>query len=85
MTQHNSNRQPIEPHAQEVRTEREILVTGGDRRSSGPGTAVVLVFALIALAAIVFLSFAFFERDGENIPDDVNISIDLPNDDQNTN
>lgn len=85
MTPHDSTQEPIEPHTQEVRTEREIIVTGGDRRSSGPGTAVVLVFALIALAVIVFLGFAFFERDGEIIPDDVNINIDLPNDDQNTN
>jgi len=85
MTPNEYPQEPTEPDIQEIRTEREIIVTGGDRRSSGPGTAVVMVFALIALAVIVVLGFAFFERDSEIIPDDVNINIEMPNADQNTN
>lgn len=84
MTEYEPTQEPIEPHNTQVRTEREIIVTGGDRRGSGPGTAVVLVFALIALAIIVFLGFAFFERDGGIIPEDVNINVEMPNDDDNT-
>jgi hypothetical protein len=62
----------------EIHREREIIVTGGDRRS-GASTAIVVIFALIALAVVAFIAFTYFERDGGTIlPDEVDINIEVP-------
>ena len=70
--------QPAQQQPSEIHREREIIVTGGDRRS-GASTAIVVIFALIALAVVAFIAFTYFERDGGTIlPDEVDINIEVP-------
>lgn len=67
--------------APEVHREREIIVTGSDGRGSGVSTAIVVIFALVALAIITFLAFTFLERSGDEdgmLPGDVDITIEVP-------
>lgn len=72
---------PEQEPATETFREREIIVTGGEGRRSGAGTAVVVIFALVALAVIVFVAFTILDRsdDGDGIlPGDVDITIEVP-------
>jgi hypothetical protein len=63
----------------EVHRERELIVTGGGDRGSGPGTVVMVIFALVALVVITFLTFTFLDRSGDSlIPDEIDIEIELP-------
>jgi hypothetical protein len=62
----------------EVHRERELIVTGDGRRS-GPGTVVIVIFALVALIIIGLVGFAYLERDGGSIiPDELDINIEVP-------
>ena len=73
--------QPVQRPAPEVHREREIIVTGGDRRGSGVSAAVVVIFALVALAIITFLAFTFLDRAGDDdgiLPGDVDITVEVP-------
>jgi hypothetical protein len=70
-------RQQPQP-APEVHRERELIVTGGGRRS-GPGTVVMVIFAFVALIVVGLLAFTFLDRDGGSIiPDELDINIQVP-------
>jgi hypothetical protein len=65
--------------APEVHRERELIVTNSGGRGSGPGTAVVMVIALVALIVIAVIGFTFLQRDGGGIvPDELDINIQMP-------
>ena len=64
--------------APEVHRERELIITGDGQRS-GPGTVVMVIFALVALIIIGLVAFTFLERDGGSIiPDELDINIEVP-------
>jgi len=70
--------QPAAPQP-EIHREREIIVTGDGGRS-GPGTALLVIFAFVALVVIAVLAFTFLQRDGEGlIPDEIDVNVELPN------
>jgi hypothetical protein len=63
----------------EVHREREIIISNGGERRSGPGTAIMVVFAFVALVVIAVLAFTFIQRDGGDIiPDELDINIEMP-------
>ena len=71
--------QPQRPPAPEVHRERELIVTDSGRRGSGPGTAVIVIFAFAALIVVALLAFTFMQRDGGGIvPDELDINIEVP-------
>ena len=73
--------QPVRPQqpAPEGHRERELIVTDGGGRGSGPGTVVLVIFAFVALIVVGLLAFTFLERDGEGIvPDELDINIVVP-------
>jgi hypothetical protein len=62
----------------EVHRERELIVTGDGGRS-GPGTVMMVIFAVVALIVVGLLAFTFLERDGGSIiPDELDINIQVP-------
>jgi hypothetical protein len=74
---HDHERSRPQP-SPEVHREREVIVTGDGGRS-GPGTVVMVIFAIVALIIIGLLAFTFLERDGESIiPDELDINIQVP-------
>jgi hypothetical protein len=73
--------QPARPQqpAPEVHRERELIVTDGGGRGSGPGTVVMVIFAFVALIVVGLLAFTFLQRDGGGIvPDELDINIVVP-------
>ena len=80
MNEQDRSEQVHQTPSHEVRREREIIVTNdGGRRGSGASTAIVVIFALIALAVVAFLGFTFLERDGGTIvPDEIDITVEVP-------
>jgi hypothetical protein len=72
-------RAPTPRPAPEVHRERELIVTDGGGRRSSPGTAVIVIFAFVALVAIAVLAFTFLQRDGGSIiPDELDVNIEVP-------
>jgi len=80
MDEQDRSEQGNKTPSHEVHREREIIVTNdGGRRGSGASTAIVVIFALVALAIVAFLGFTFLERDGGTIiPDEVDITVEVP-------
>jgi hypothetical protein len=80
MNEQDRSEQVHQTPSHEVHREREIIVTNdGGRRGSGSSTAIVVIFALIALAVVAFLGFTFLERDGGTIvPDEIDITVEVP-------
>jgi hypothetical protein len=67
------------PPAPEIHREREVIVTDVGGRGSGPGTAIIVIFAFVALLVIGAITFAVMQRDGGGIlPDELDINIELP-------
>jgi hypothetical protein len=75
-----SDQEPTQQPPPEVHREREIIVTGGDGRRSGPGMVIGVIVAIVALVVIGVVAFTFLQRDGGGslVPDDVNINVELP-------
>jgi hypothetical protein len=77
---------PAEQRPSEIHREREIIVTGGGAgggrgRGSGPSTAIVAIFALVALGIVAFMALAYFGGDGWRIlpgDRDIDIEIEVP-------
>jgi len=68
--------------APEVHRERELIVTDSGRRGSGGTTAIVVIFAIVALAILGFLAITFLQGDGEGIvPDEIDITMEVPSTD----
>jgi hypothetical protein len=71
--------QPSRTPSPEVHREREVIVSNGGGRGSGASTAIVVMFALVALSILAFLAFTFLERDGNGIvPDEIDLNIEMP-------
>lgn len=63
-------------HVHEERIERQIIVTGGRDRSSGPIVAAVLaILVVFVVLAIALLGDAASEM-GDAIPDEVDVQVD---------
>jgi hypothetical protein len=64
----------------EVHREREVIVTNSGSPRSGPGTALVVIFGLVAVVVIAVLAFMFLQRedDGGIIPDNIDVNIQVP-------
>lgn len=68
---------PARQQPSEIHREREIIVTGGGR-GSGSSTAIVVIFAILALGVLAFVAFTYFGGDdGRILPEDVDVDVDI--------
>jgi len=86
MSEPEHTERPEPTPSAEVHREREIIVTNSGGRGSGVSTALVVVFALVALAivaVIAFIALSTFDRDGgEILPDGIDITVVPPSTDE---
>jgi hypothetical protein len=70
--------EPVQRPTPAPEREREIIISNGGGRGSGLSTAVVAIFAIIALLIVGFLVLTFIDREGGLLPDEIDVNIQVP-------
>jgi hypothetical protein len=68
----------VQPPKPAPEREREIIISNSGGKGTGASTAIVAIFAVVALLIIGFLVFTFIEREGGLLPDEIDVNIVVP-------